>query len=85
MSEVLLATASLIDTNAYYAWDPLAAMALVDPSIVEAKGAILQVITTGKEIGQTKLMKWDSGSHLKVANNAKAARFASLFDRAFTV
>jgi purine nucleosidase len=83
IADVLITACPLIDTGLYFAWDPLAAVALLDTSIVEMRGANLQVVTEGRNIGLTKLLKWDETSLLKVAINADAAKFQSLYHAAF--
>ncbi len=82
-ADVLGATLHLIMSGLYYAWDPLAAMALVDPSVVEVKGADIEVVTEGREIGRTALLRWNPMSHFKVAVDADAGRFRSEFERTF--
>jgi len=74
----------LIEMNEYFAWDPLAAMALIDPSVVQTRGAMLQVITTEQNVGQTRLVRWDEDSSLQVAIGARPEAFASSFLAAFT-
>jgi inosine-uridine nucleoside N-ribohydrolase len=85
IGDVLIAALPLIDTNMFFAWDPLAAVALLDPSIVECRDATLKVITEGQDVGQTKLVNWHAHGSLKVAMRADAARFSALFEKAFRV
>ena len=85
IGDVLIAALPLIDTNMFFAWDPLAAIALLNPLIVECRRATLKVITEGQDVGQTKLMSWHAHGSLKVAMRADAARFSSLFETAFRV
>ncbi len=82
--DVLDATLSFIDTGMYFAWDPLAAIALIDPSIVETRRARLQVILEGPAIGRTQLLRWEDTSDLKVAVAADAKRFEALFRSRFS-
>ena len=81
--QVLDAALPLINTHTYFAWDPLASAALVDSSLVTARQGSIEVVTRGKNIGRTKLVKWNSGSRLSIALDANAASFQSMFERAF--
>jgi pyrimidine-specific ribonucleoside hydrolase len=83
VGSVLVAALPLIDTGQFFAWDPLAAIAMLDPSIVECRRARLQVITEDEHAGQTKLVEWDESSELNVAINADPIRFASIFQNGF--
>jgi len=83
VAQLLESSLPLIDTHMYFAWDPLAAAALLDSSIVTAKPAALNVVTAGKDVGRTKLARWNSGSKLRVAVDADPARFQTSFERAF--
>ena len=81
--QVLEAALPLIDTHTYFAWDPFASAALVDSSLVTARQGSIEVVTRGRNIGRTKLVKWNSGSRLSIALDANAARFQTVFERAF--
>lgn len=81
--QVLQAALPYVDEHAYFAWDPLAAVALLDYSIIRARSGSLQVVTRGKNIGQTKLRKWNSDFRFSIGLDADAARFAASFERAF--
>jgi len=81
--QVLEAALPLIDTHTYFAWDPLAAAALMDTSLVTARQGSIQVVMGGKNTGRTKLVKWNPGSRLSIALDADAARFQTMFEHAF--
>ena len=81
VADILALALPLIETGLFYAWDPLAAVALVEASVVRTRGAKIGVVTEGKRIGQTRLVQWDDKSLLRVATGANAARFTELFDR----
>jgi pyrimidine-specific ribonucleoside hydrolase len=83
IADVFTAALPFIDTGRFYAWDPLAAVALMKPSVVQSRGAQLQVVREGKDVGRTRLVKWDESSKVKVAINANAAEFGALYNRAF--
>src|SRR5437762_577539 len=55
VAQLLESSLPLIDTHMYFAWDPLAAAALLDSSIVTAKPAALHVVTGGRVGGLTEL------------------------------
>ena len=81
VAQVLEAALPYIDAHAYFAWDPLAAVALVDRSVLQAKKAAIQVTTSGQNIGQTKLIRWDADSPLAVGMDANAAAFTAEFEQ----
>ena len=81
--QVLEAASPSIDTHTYFAWDPLASAALLDSSLVTARQGSIEVVTGGKNIGRTKLVRWNSGSTLSIALDANAARFQTVFERTF--
>ena len=83
VSEVLVAALPLIDTGLYFAWDLLAAVAMLDPSILECRRAYLDIVVDGENVGQTKLREWTESSELNVALDADARRFASLYEKVF--
>lgn len=78
---VIRETLAYIMSGLYYAWDPLAAMALLDPGIVTAKAARIEVIGARPEAGRTKLVRWDESSDFRVAVDADRERFQSAFLR----
>ncbi len=75
---VLNAARKWIKRGDYYAWDPIAAVALVEPSVVTFENAKLSVVLDGPFVGQTKrdLM----GQDIRFATSADRDRFASVFD-----
>jgi inosine-uridine nucleoside N-ribohydrolase len=81
VAQVFQLTLPFIDMNAYYAWDPLAAAALLDYSVVKARRGSVKVVTSGKNIGQTKLVKWNAD--FKTNIGVDAAAFSAAFERAF--
>lgn len=82
-ADIFAAALSPIDAGYFYAWDPLAAVALMKPSVVECKRARLEVVLEGKDVGQTRLVKWDEESKVSVAINANTAEFVSSFNEVF--
>lgn len=73
-----------IDTGHYFAWDVLAAMALVDESVLEVRGAEVVVETRGPDVGRTRLVDWRDSSHFFVSINAHSAPFYDKFCHSFT-
>lgn len=83
VADVLNAALPLIETDTYFAWDPLAAVAMLHPTLVGLRGASLEVLTEGANIGKTRLVEWNERSRLKVAVDADGPAFKSLFEQAF--
>jgi pyrimidine-specific ribonucleoside hydrolase len=83
VSQILQAALPYVDQHAYFTWDPLAAVALRDPAVVGTRGGSLEVVTRGNNIGQTRLVEWNSDSTLSIAITADAPRFMSDFAGAF--
>lgn len=83
VAQLFQLTLPFIDMNAYYAWDPLAAAAMLDFSIVKARRGSVKVLTSGKNIGQTKLVRWNADFKMSIGVDADAAAFSAAFERAF--
>ncbi len=79
VAEVLTSSLTLIDSGAYFAWDPLAAVGMLHPRVIECRGAFLEIVKDGKNAGQTRLVRWDDRSSMKVAVKANRTAFESLF------
>jgi inosine-uridine nucleoside N-ribohydrolase len=43
----------MIATHAYYAWDPLAAVATTDETVLRTRPQVIEVVRTGDERGRT--------------------------------
>lgn len=72
----------MIDARTYYAWDPLAAVALSDPGVIRTRPEAIEVVRTGDERGRTR--QGDGDPNALVAYGASAATFRSLFFGALT-
>jgi inosine-uridine nucleoside N-ribohydrolase len=83
VADVLTLALPLIDTGLFFAWDPLAAVAMMEPTVVRTRRGNITVVTKGSGIGQTKLIRWDDTSPLSIATHADALKFTALFDCAF--
>jgi inosine-uridine nucleoside N-ribohydrolase len=81
IADVMKEAIQPIMSGMYYAWDPLAAIALLDPSVVQTKGARIEVITEGPQTGRTKLVAWEEKSNFRVAVDTDVARFYAEFER----
>lgn len=74
---LLAAVSSRVDAGTYYAWDPLAAAALVDPSIVRSERLSVGVRVTPPEDGRT--VRDQQGPRIGVALGADQKGFLDLF------
>jgi inosine-uridine nucleoside N-ribohydrolase len=81
MLQVLEMSGKFIDENIYYAWDPLAAAALVDNRVVRTKRGTVRVETSGPSTGRTIVET--PGTALRIALDADRQRFEKLFIAAF--
>lgn len=83
VARILDSMRPLIDAGEAYAWDPLAAAALVEPGLLETRTLALDVRVQGREAGRTVVVA-DSPAHIEVAVTADAARFRVLFVNTLT-
>ncbi|HPG39067.1 MAG TPA: nucleoside hydrolase [bacterium] len=67
----------------YYAWDPLAAVALVEKTILNFKEITFDVVTSGPNAGQTRCAE-TGRSHARVALDADGSRFFNHFITSLT-
>ncbi len=72
----------MIDSGAYYAWDPLAAVAVVDPSVLTTRQLNISVVRNGDERG--RLVAGPDDPNANVAYSATPAVFKSNFFGALT-
>ena len=64
--------------GSYFAWDPLAAVALLDPSVVRTSPTALEIVQQTPEDGRTRRV--GSGkANVDVAFDADAQKFRRLF------
>ncbi|MBN2413958.1 nucleoside hydrolase [candidate division KSB1 bacterium] len=73
----------MIVEGGYYAWDPLAAAALVKPDVVTVEDFPVNVITTEPHAGQT-IIQDDGQYRVRIALDADREKFESEFIRSFT-
>ena len=71
-----------LKAGTYYAWDPLAAVALVDPSVVRESPLAIEVVQQAPDDGRTR--RAPRGQvNVSVALGANARTFRSVFLRVF--
>ena len=81
VAAVLHADQESIDQGIFYAWDPLAAAALLRPSIVKTAAMHVEIKDDAPEEGRT--IASPGKPNAKVAVDADAAEFLALFLRSF--
>ena len=79
--QVLESIRRYAEAGVYYAWDPLAAVALLDRSVVHTIDHPVSVAQDPPDAGTTR--RADAGPVVSVAYDADAARFRRLFMEAF--
>ncbi len=78
---VLKADQEMIDAGFFYAWDPLAAAALLHPNIVKTSPLHIEIMQDPPQEGRT--MASPGAANTQVAVDADAARFRALFLESF--
>jgi pyrimidine-specific ribonucleoside hydrolase len=81
VAQVLTADRQMIDGGYFYAWDPLAAVALIYPRVVKSSAVRIQIIQDPPEEGRTAIAAGQP--NCEVAMDADAAEFRKLFQEAF--
>jgi inosine-uridine nucleoside N-ribohydrolase len=79
--QILETERSLIEQKIFFAWDPLAAVALVDPAVVTTSQVALEVLRRAPEQGRTKEVS-GRPPNATVALDANPAEFKRAFLRA---
>ncbi len=82
VSELLASQEPMIAQESYFAWDPLAAVALVDPGVLKVKEEAIEVVRAGDERGRLRVI--DADPNAVVAYDASPAAFRRLFFNALT-
>jgi inosine-uridine nucleoside N-ribohydrolase len=81
VKNVLKDSGPMIEQGFYYAWDPLAAAALLDPGVASWTPARVEMKLSGNEAGRSVL---ETGTHnARVALDADRERFDALFLKSF--
>ncbi len=82
VGNLLASQQAMIDAHLYYAWDPLAAVAVVEPGVLKTRALDVQIVRTGDERGQTRV--GDGEPNALVAYGAWPVVFRRLFFSALT-
>lgn len=82
VAQVLETDRKFIEQNFYFAWDPLAAVALVERAVVSTRPAAIEVRQKPPEEGRT-VEASQGRRNVRVAYDADAAAFKRIFLRAF--
>jgi inosine-uridine nucleoside N-ribohydrolase len=84
VSEVLATNRDLIHQGFYFAWDPLAAVALANPAVAKFRPMAIQISDVPAESGRTVEVKKDR-ANAQVAVDADELRFRETFMNALGV
>lgn len=75
--QVLEMSGDFLDDGYYFAWDPLAAVALVDPAVVRSRSQRIAIVTEPPDVGRSIAV--DGQPNAQVAYEADAERFRRWF------
>jgi inosine-uridine nucleoside N-ribohydrolase len=78
VAQILETERPLIEQKLFFAWDPLAAVALVDPTVVTTTRIAIEILRRPPEQGRTKEMSGQR-PNMKVALDANTAEFKRVF------
>lgn len=81
VSKVLASERNMINQGIYYAWDPLAAAALLDPSVATWTSLHVAMRLSGNEAGRSVIESGMTNAHIAI--DARRDRFEELFVKAF--
>jgi inosine-uridine nucleoside N-ribohydrolase len=82
VGDLLASQQSMIAARMYYAWDPLAAVAAIEPGVLRTRDEAIEVVRTGDERGRLRV--GDGDPNALVAFDASPAVFRRLFFSALT-
>lgn len=80
-AQVLEADREVIQGGFFYAWDPLAAVALLHPEVIQSRRLHIDILQDAPEEGRTA--QTPGSTNARVALDADAARFRKIFLQAF--
>ncbi len=80
-AQVLETDREMIQGNFFYAWDPLAAVALLHPEVIQSHRLHIEILQDSPEDGRT--VQAPGSPNAEVAMDADAARFRQIFLQAF--
>ena len=78
VAQLLEMAGDFMDAGHYYAWDPLAAVAIVDPDVVATRAAHIRIVVEPPDVGRSVEVT-DSPPNAQVAFDADATRFRRIF------
>ena len=78
VAQLLEMAGDFVDAGHYYAWDPLAAVAIVEPDVVATRAAHIRVVVEPPDVGRSVEVT-DAPANAQVAFDADAARFRRIF------
>jgi inosine-uridine nucleoside N-ribohydrolase len=81
-ADLLADQQAMIESGSYFAWDPLAAVAAIEPGVVRTREQAIEVVRTGDERGRLRVR--DAEPNADVAYDAVPAAFRRLFVAALT-
>ena len=76
--QLLEMAGDFVDAGHYYAWDPLAAVAIVEPDVVATRAAHIRIVVEPPDVGRSVEMT-SSPANAQVALDADAERFRRIF------
>ncbi len=82
VADLLADQQAMIDSGDYFAWDPLAAVAAIEPGVIRTREQAIEVVRTGDERGRLRIR--DGEPNAEVAYDASPAAFRRLFFAALT-
>ena len=82
VAQILEAERPLIEQKLFFAWDPLAAVALIDPAVVTSRRIAIELLRKPPEQGRTKEVS-GRRRNVSVAVDANPAEFKKVFLGAF--
>jgi inosine-uridine nucleoside N-ribohydrolase len=82
VGQLLGSAADMIDAGSYFAWDPLAAVAVLDPQVLTTRALNISVVREGDERG--RLVATDGDPNAEVAFGASPSVFKRDFFAALT-
>jgi pyrimidine-specific ribonucleoside hydrolase len=80
-AQVLETDREMVQGNFFYAWDPLAAVALLHPEVIQSHRLHIDILQDAPEEGRT--VQTPGSPNADVAMDADAARFRKIFLQAF--
>jgi inosine-uridine nucleoside N-ribohydrolase len=80
VGQMLESVKDFVDRGIYYAWDPLAAVSVVDQTVLHLTEAFVEIETDGPHAGQTREVE-GGVRKIRLASSADPERFMEIFTR----